>query len=270
MPFAQTTHRYNGQNQRILRENGQGQTVYVYGRQGHEVLGEYQPAATLRWNNGLSTEHVWLSTASGAMPIAAVINGEQSAVHSDHLNTPRRMTDKDGKVRWQWAYSGFGEVSAQSLTTDSLPERRLNLRYAGQVDDGNGLFYNWHRFYHPDTGRYAQSDPIGLAGGLNRFGYVGGNAMVGVDPMGLAPGDVFKTRDDAAVDAGDYARTLNPQFVEHGGWIFPKGDGYSYNLIKGNPGSVPRSKMNDLKQKCTLLQLMRGIPIPIRGIQIHK
>ena len=64
MPFAQTTHRYNGQNQCILRENGQGQTVYVYGREGHEVLGEYQPAATLRWNNGLSTEHVWLPTAS--------------------------------------------------------------------------------------------------------------------------------------------------------------------------------------------------------------
>ena len=185
MPFAQTTHRYNGQNQRILRENGQGQTVYVYGRQGHEVLGEYQPAATLRWNNGLSTEHVWLPTASGAMPIAAVINGEQYAVHSDHLNTPRRMTDKDGKVRWQWAYSGFGEVSAQSLTTDSLPERRLNLRYPGQVDDGNGLFYNWHRFYHPATGRYTQSDPIGLAGGLNRFGYVGGNAISYVDPYGL-------------------------------------------------------------------------------------
>lgn len=50
--------------------------------------------------------------------------------------------------------------------------------------------------------------------------------------------------------AGVVQTFLNPQFVEYGGWIFPKGDGYSYNLIKGNPGSVPRSKMNDLKQKC--------------------
>jgi hypothetical protein len=42
------------------------------------------------------------------------------------------------------------------------------------VDDGNGLFYNFNRFYDPLAGRYTQADPIGLNGGWNRFGYVGG------------------------------------------------------------------------------------------------
>jgi RHS repeat-associated protein len=42
------------------------------------------------------------------------------------------------------------------------------------VDDYNGLFYNFNRFYDPRVGRYTQADPIGLEGGWNRFGYVGG------------------------------------------------------------------------------------------------
>jgi RHS repeat-associated protein len=105
-------------------------------------------------------------------------------VHSDHLNTPRKLSDKKGQPRWQWAYSGFGEIGAQSLTTATLSEVRYNLRYPGQVDDGNGLFYNWHRFYHPGTGRYTQADPIGLEGGWNRFGYAYGNPLLNTDPTG--------------------------------------------------------------------------------------
>ncbi len=42
------------------------------------------------------------------------------------------------------------------------------LRFPGQQHDPASAFnYNYFRDYDPSTGRYVQSDPIGLAGGIN-------------------------------------------------------------------------------------------------------
>jgi RHS repeat-associated protein len=70
----------------------------------------------------------------------------------------------------------------------------FNLRFPGQCyDQETGVHYNYFRDnYLPDFGRYGQSDPIGLEGGINTYAYVRGNPLLWSDWRGLSPGDVQK------------------------------------------------------------------------------
>ena len=168
---------------------------YVYAEDG-SLLGEYGSGGSA--SSGTS-QYLYLPTASGPMPIAAVIKGQTYAIHSDHLNTPRKLTQADGQAAWQWAYSAFGEeqptTGAKRFTSEtttpttgatSIPEVTFNLRYPGQYfDSETKLHYNNFRSYDSRTGRYTQGDPIGLDGGFNRFTYVAGDPLNFADDEGL-------------------------------------------------------------------------------------
>lgn len=61
------------------------------------------------------------------------------------------------------------------------------MRFAGQLYDAeSGLNYNYFRNYNSLTGRYAESDLIGLTGGINTYAYVGSNPLTRIDPNGLS------------------------------------------------------------------------------------
>jgi RHS repeat-associated protein len=107
-------------------------------------------------------------------------------IHSDHLNTPRTITDTSGAVVWQWDNSDpFGNNSPNENPTGQ-GAFNFNLRFAGQYfDRETNTHYNYFRDYDPATGRYIESDPIGLRGGINTYTYVGGNPLSRTDPFGL-------------------------------------------------------------------------------------
>ena len=184
--------------------NPDGSTVqkagmsYVYGEDGTLIAQTLTGGAQSSW--GQSARYVYLPTASGPMPVAAIYGTKHYAIQSDHLNTPRRLIQSDGQVAWQWAYSAFGEEKPttaktrfanaelnQSFGTSVVPAVTFNLRYPGQYyDQESNLHYNYHRSYSATVGRYTQADPIGLDGGWNRFGYVGQNPLSFTDPLGLS------------------------------------------------------------------------------------
>ena len=105
-----------------------------------------------------------------------------SYVHADHLGSPQKMTDSSKAIVWDAVFTPFGKVHSITGTATN------NQRFPGQyVDQETGYSYNYFRDYDPTTGRYIQSDPIGLRGGLNTYGYVGGNPVSRFDYFGLRP-----------------------------------------------------------------------------------
>ena len=103
-----------------------------------------------------------------------------SYYHGDMLGTTRLMTNGGGSAVNNVTYTAFGE------RIDG-PNHRYG--YAGAHgyqahDDCPYLHVGW-RYYDPSSGRFLQRDPIGIAGGLNVYAYVGNNPVRMVDPDGL-------------------------------------------------------------------------------------
>ncbi|MGV3627451.1 MAG: RHS repeat-associated core domain-containing protein [Betaproteobacteria bacterium] len=113
-------------------------------------------------------------------------------VHTDHLNTPRLITSDTGQAVWQWNNDDPYGNNAPNENPAGAGQFTCNLRLPGQYfDSETNTHYNYFRDYDPETGRYKQSDPIGLRGGINTYAYVGSNPLSFIDPKGLAGGNPF-------------------------------------------------------------------------------
>jgi RHS repeat-associated protein len=109
-------------------------------------------------------------------------------LHNDHLNTPRMVSDEANRVVWRNSplTEPFGMSPPEEDPDGDGQAFTLNLRFPGQYADWeSNLHYNYFRDYDPETGRYWQSDPIGLAGGVNTYVYGNGNPPTYSDPLGL-------------------------------------------------------------------------------------
>jgi hypothetical protein len=106
-------------------------------------------------------------------------------VHTNHLDTPTQLTDSTQKIVWQANYQAFGNTQINQDPDANGKSIVYNQRFPGQYQDvETNLYYNFYRDYDPATGRYLQSDPIGLNGGINLYSYVLGNPLYWVDATG--------------------------------------------------------------------------------------
>jgi RHS repeat-associated protein len=166
------SYTYNALNERIRKVTGTATERYDY-NEASQMLGEY--GATNR-------DYIWMD----GIPVANVdTTGTTSTiayVTADQLGTPRAVATSSGTTEWQNAYQGnpWNEIAPTSTGYT------YNLGFPGQyLDAETGLSYNVNRDYDSATGRYIQSDPIGLRGGVSTFTYVTGNPLSYRDPTGL-------------------------------------------------------------------------------------
>ena len=178
-----TSYQYNALGQRVQKTNASGTTNFVYDEQGH-LLGEYDQ------NGALIQEIIYL----GDIPVATIRTDQSGGsvgvfyIHTDHLNAPTKVTrPTDNAVIWRWDHDPYGNGTPNQDPDGNGLQLAMNLRFGGQYfDQETGLISNGFRdCYDPTTGRYCQSDPIGLRGGINTYAYVGGNPISYTDPSGL-------------------------------------------------------------------------------------
>jgi RHS repeat-associated protein len=171
-----TSYRVNGLDQRVLKSQlgGNTQTRFVYAGQ-NKLLAEN----TSNTSSGASvwTSYLWL----GDTPVGLVRNNTLYWVHADHLGRPEVITDTSKQQVWRGVLDPYHRGAP---VIDNVGG--YNLGFPGQYwDSESSLWYNGFRDYDPTLGRYLQSDPIGLAGGVNTYAYVGGSPLTGIDPLGL-------------------------------------------------------------------------------------
>ena len=185
--------------------------------------------------------------------------------HNDHLGTPQVVTDENQVVVWQGEYNPFGEV------IESVNDITQNLRFPGQYyDRETGLHYNYFRDYDGSLGRYLESDPIGLKGGLGTFEYVGSSPIVYFDYFGLNKNTVsFGQGYSGRVDKFNYngatsfeIHVYDKSGAEVGiygpsGWINKHGH-------NGRPNNLPLEVENQCKGQAVSLGRQMGL-IPNKG-----
>jgi RHS repeat-associated protein len=164
-----------------LTKDGQTTVTYfLYSDEG--LLAELNGAGQITAQYGFTPDGLW-----GTNPVYRLDrdpNAQSSTLavyHVDHLGTPQSVTNTSGAVLWSQRQKAFGEMVVDASSTMSN-----NLRFRGQYfDQETGKHYNYFRDYEPATGRYVQSDPVGLWAGPNTYLYVRANSLRWVDPLGL-------------------------------------------------------------------------------------
>jgi len=154
---------YNYRGQRVIKAKNNQTFVYHYDIHGNLI-------AETKLDGSLLRDYIWADNE----PIAQIqYHGKKPAkityLHTDHLGAPRLGTDATQAVQWRWESEAFGTGRPEVDPDADGVNTQVRLRLPGQYADGeSGLYYNWHRYYDPKTGRYLQPDRLSIRNHVQR------------------------------------------------------------------------------------------------------
>lgn len=184
---VRASYRYNAIGERVATINGAGSTISTYSLydEAGNWIGDYDVSGAAK------QQAVWFENAP-----AGLLSGSGSTqflmyVQADHMGTPRVVIDPSrNRAIWTWDAKSEMFGSSPPSQDPDLDGTALvfDMRHPGQrFDSTNGMVYNYFRDYDPSAGRYLQSDPIGLQGGISTYTYAFNSPSTEYDPYGLAP-----------------------------------------------------------------------------------
>jgi RHS repeat-associated protein len=129
---------------------------------------------------------VWLADTPVAVIKPTTPDPTLYFIHSDHLDTPRIISNQAQQAVWRWDNDDPFGANMANENPSGLGTFAFNLRFPGQYfDKETNLHYNTFRDYSPEIGRYIESDPVGVSAGPNTYSYVSSNPVGFSDPLGL-------------------------------------------------------------------------------------
>jgi RHS repeat-associated protein len=170
------TYKYDFVGQRLEKSlSGSHPILYEYGITDGALLSEND------LHQGQTADYIYLN----GRPIGEVnpTSDKLYFTNTDRMGIPQKLTDANQAAAWSTLYEPFGSTD----TTLAISLATQSLRLPGQqYDPETGLNHNGFRDYSAGLTRYVNSDPIGLAGGVNTYQYVTGNPFKYTDRTGLA------------------------------------------------------------------------------------
>ncbi|MCA8866814.1 MULTISPECIES: RHS repeat-associated core domain-containing protein [unclassified Halomonas] len=175
----EATYRYDGLGRRISKTvrhtNGTTATTH-YGWDGDRIVREEtdNQRTTVVYEPGSFVPMLRIDDTQQGQVLSAYI--------TDALGTPMQLVTPNGQPRWLAEPDDWAAVKNQRAVRNLTQP----IRFQGQWhDEESGLYYNRHRYYDPQQGRYISQDPIGLRGGMNMYQYSVAPSIE-VDPQGLS------------------------------------------------------------------------------------